>query len=297
MPSILPGFEYDIFISYRHNDNRSGWVTEFVRHLQEELAATIKEPVSVYFDSNPHDGLLETHDVDDSLKTKLNCFIFIPIVSQTYCDLNSFAWKHEFQAFRKNAVNDHLGIKIKLANGNEGGRILPVCIHELDQDDKQLFEHELGSVLRGIEFIYKAPGVVRSLNHSEEEPKANLNHTYYRDQLNKVARTIKDLISAVQHPGSAQTISPPPTEINVPKVFSKKMAAIAMILVVFGVASFSAYYFFGVGQRLAPVPDTSIAILPFENLSNDPEQDYFSNGMTEDILDHLCKLLVVRWKE
>ena len=51
MPSIIPNFEYDIFISYRHNDNRSGWVTEFVKALQEELAATIKEPVSVYFDS------------------------------------------------------------------------------------------------------------------------------------------------------------------------------------------------------------------------------------------------------
>jgi len=62
MPSILPGFAYDIFISYRHNDNRSGWVTQFVRHLQEELAAKIKEPVPVYFDSNQHDGLLETHE-------------------------------------------------------------------------------------------------------------------------------------------------------------------------------------------------------------------------------------------
>jgi len=43
MASIIPGYEYDIFISYRHNDNRSGWVTKFVAALQEELAATIKE--------------------------------------------------------------------------------------------------------------------------------------------------------------------------------------------------------------------------------------------------------------
>ena len=35
MPSVVPGFEYDIFISYRHNDNRSGWVTEFANALQE----------------------------------------------------------------------------------------------------------------------------------------------------------------------------------------------------------------------------------------------------------------------
>ncbi len=86
MPSILPGFEYDIFISYRHNDNRNGGVTEFVEYLKAELAATIKEPLSIYFDTNPHDGLLENHDVDKSLEGKLKCLIFIPIISQTYCD-------------------------------------------------------------------------------------------------------------------------------------------------------------------------------------------------------------------
>ncbi|GEM_PF-2598250 len=50
MPSLLPDYEYDIFVSYRQNDNRSGWVTEFVKHLNEELATTIKQTVSVYFD-------------------------------------------------------------------------------------------------------------------------------------------------------------------------------------------------------------------------------------------------------
>ena len=101
MQSVIPGFEYDIFISYRHNDNRSGWVTEFVEVLQEELAATIKEPLSIYFDKNPHDGLLEIHHVDKSLEGKLRCLLFIPIISQTYCDPKSFAWQHEFCAFNK----------------------------------------------------------------------------------------------------------------------------------------------------------------------------------------------------
>ncbi|MEK6782909.1 MAG: hypothetical protein AABY93_14520 [Bacteroidota bacterium] len=49
MPSLIPTFQYDIFISYRHNDNRSGWVNEFVRGLEEEPSGTIKEKVSVYF--------------------------------------------------------------------------------------------------------------------------------------------------------------------------------------------------------------------------------------------------------
>jgi TolB-like protein len=38
------------------------------------------------------------------------------------------------------------------------------------------------------------------------------------------------------------------------------------------------------------IPDKSVAILPFSNLSNDPEQEYFSDGMVDAILDHLFKI-------
>ena len=100
MASIITGYSYDIFISYRQKDNKyDGWVTEFVDNLKKELEATFKEEISAYFDINPHDGLLETHDVDASLKDKLKCLVFIPIISRTYCDPKSFAWEHEFKAF------------------------------------------------------------------------------------------------------------------------------------------------------------------------------------------------------
>jgi hypothetical protein len=118
MPSLLPDFEYDIFISYRHNDNLDGWVTDFVRHLEKELKGTIKESVSIYFDRNPHDGLLESHNVDKSLEGKLKCLIFIPIISQTYCDPKSFAWQYEFCVFNKISGNDAFGTDIQLGNGN-----------------------------------------------------------------------------------------------------------------------------------------------------------------------------------
>src|SRR5687767_9103647 len=92
MPSVIPGYEYDIFISYRHNDNRSGWVTSFVSSLKAELQTISKDPVSIYFDAHPVDGLLEMHDVEDSLNEKLHAYIFMPIISQTYCDVKSYAW-------------------------------------------------------------------------------------------------------------------------------------------------------------------------------------------------------------
>ena len=44
----------------------------------------MKDDLSIYFDFNPEDGLLESHDVGKSLEGKLNCLIFIPILSRTY---------------------------------------------------------------------------------------------------------------------------------------------------------------------------------------------------------------------
>jgi TolB-like protein/class 3 adenylate cyclase/Tfp pilus assembly protein PilF len=38
------------------------------------------------------------------------------------------------------------------------------------------------------------------------------------------------------------------------------------------------------------IPEKSIAVLPFVNLSNDPEQDYFSDGMAEEIINSLSHL-------
>ena len=178
MASIVPGYEYDIFISYRQKDNKGDrWVSEFVDALKTELESTFKEEVSVYFDINPCNGLLETHDVDASLKGKLKCLIFIPIISQTYCDPQSFAWQHEFVAFNKMAKEDQFGRDIRLTSGNVASRILPVKIHDLDDEDKSLLENELGGVLRGVEFIYKAPGVNRPIEPSDDHDKKNINKT------------------------------------------------------------------------------------------------------------------------
>jgi len=199
MPSIIPGFEYDIFVSYRHNDNKyDGWVTEFVEKLNQELDATLKDKLSIFFDKNPSDGLLESHQVDQSISSKIKAVIFIPIISQTYCDTKSFAWNHEFLLFSKAASQDRFGREIKLNSGNVASRILPVRIHEIESDDTRMLEDALQGALRSIDFIYHAQGVNRPLRPKDDDRLDNLNNTVYRNQINKVANAIKDIISGVK---------------------------------------------------------------------------------------------------
>jgi TolB-like protein/Tfp pilus assembly protein PilF len=290
MTSIVPGYEYDIFISYRQKDNKyDGWVTEFVDNIKRELEATFKEEVSVYFDINPHDGLLETHDVNASLKEKLKCIVFIPIISQTYCDSKSFAWQHEFVAFNRLAKEDLFGRDIRLAGGNVASRILPVKIHDLDPEDKLLLENELGGVLRGIEFIYNSSGVNRPLKPSDN-PDKNLNKTYYRDQINKVANAVKEIITAIKKhnqqdgdlPKEAVKSKPDNQKNLKPRIFIASI--LFLILIMLG-------YFFipKQSESLAPV-EKSIAVLPFENMSDNGEHSWFGDAMTDEIIMQLYKI-------
>jgi adenylate cyclase len=50
-----------------------------------------------------------------------------------------------------------------------------------------------------------------------------------------------------------------------------------------------------VGKAAAPTPKdkrpaVTICVLPFANMSGDPEQEYFSDGITEDIITDLGKV-------
>lgn len=270
MPSIVPGFEYDVFVSYRQKDNRyDGWVSEFVNNLRRELEATFKEDISIYFDSNPYDGLLENHDVDKSLEGKLKCLVFIPIVSQTYCDPNSYAWQREFCAFNRLSQEDAFGRDVRLGTGNVASRILPITIHDLDVADRRLIEESLNTKFRCVEFIFRSPGVNRALRPDDRRDD-NLSHLLYRDQINKVANALKEIINGIRFP------TPAYTGIRFTDEDSEYFSDPAQP----GHAN---------GKQ-----GNSIAVLPFVSLASDSSQEYFADGITENILIQLASIPQLR---
>jgi class 3 adenylate cyclase len=188
--SILPGFDHDIYISYRTNDNKyDGWVTEFAAKLDRELGAMLKDKLSIYFEKDP--------EKSEDLK-KVRSLIFIPIVSMTYCDTSSPVWKGEFKGFQEASKTDTIGNFVKLPSGNMASRVMPVKIHDIDSDDVKLLESELSGGLRSVDFIYREDGVNRPLRPVDDDKIPHAHGPLYRNQINKLANAIKDMINGIK---------------------------------------------------------------------------------------------------
>ena len=235
--SIIPDYDYDVHISYRYNDNNyDGWVTEFVEKLNQELSATLKDKLTIFFDKNPEDKRVGFETNEGSITPKINSLIFIPIISQTYCDTASSVWNNEFRIFQEETNKDRIGNTIKLPNGNSVSRVIPIKIHEIDTEDIKLLESELSGGLRSIDFIYREEGVNRPLRPVDDEKHANPLRPMYRNQINKLANAIKEIISGIKQdqkgsPAELHAYHPTARQI-VPNVISTSVSSAIKVAVI-----------------------------------------------------------------
>jgi TolB-like protein/class 3 adenylate cyclase/rhodanese-related sulfurtransferase len=99
---------------------------------------------------------------------------------------------------------------------------------------------------------------------------------------------------------SADQSVPAPQQDNQPEVTPRTPKLIATIIVIALVIVGGTVYFKTQGpqeepasaERMAyPMPENpSIAVLPFTNLSDDTQQEYFADGMTEDLITDISKV-------
>ncbi len=100
----------------------------------------------------------------------------------------------------------------------------------------------------------------------------------------------------VKHGGRLRVVNLYTGEVGNPQVptkfrqaVKKRRLALIAVLILVAAAVGGGYYFFS--RRPAfKAPNKSIAVLPFENLSHDPDNAYFAEGMQDEILARLSKI-------
>ena len=147
----------------------------------------------------------------------------------------------------------------------------------------------------------KVPAKLEEIIAKAMEKDRNLRYQHAADMRTDLQRLKRDT-SLVSHP-AVRAASAPAMEAGsaaagrdarATSKMGKWIALVAIIVVLLGVAIFYAGRQTKAPETKATAPaaatgKTAIAVLPFTNLSEDEEQEYFSDGLTEELLNVLAK--------
>ena len=105
-------------------------------------------------------------------------------------------------------------------------------------------------------------------------------------------RLVTSVAPLVEPPGPVPPVTERSAAVSGERVLSKPLlVSIAVVLILLvAILTFRPWTAEIKNTSTLPSRPKSIAVLPFDNLSGDPTQDYFSDGITDDLITQLAKL-------
>lgn len=169
--------------------------------------------------------------------------------------------------------------------------------HNLDAEIRATIENEIGTTLRAVEIIFRSHRVNRPLSASEKREE-NLSKTLYCDQVNKVANANKEIIIAIKSSVTKdRLLKEHDVLVSQPKRNKKSNKAL-LVGAGLTILSIFIYWKLSTSKPASPAPSPTISkslvVLPFEDLSPNKDQGWFTDGLTEELLNGLSTVSELR---